>query len=103
LEQSDGEVVRLEAARRLLSTNLSDPLKCSAIAHAVGMCETKLKRAFKARFGMTLFDYRLEYRMLHALKVLRSQQMTVGQVADAVGYRHQTSFASAFREYFGFL
>jgi AraC-like DNA-binding protein len=29
--------------------------------------------------------------------------MCVGQVAYAVGYRHQTSFASAFKDFFGFL
>jgi AraC-like DNA-binding protein len=28
--------------------------------------------------------------------------LSVGQVAHAVGYRHQTSFAAAFKEHFGF-
>jgi transcriptional regulator GlxA family with amidase domain len=67
------------------------------------MSESKLKRAFKARFGVTVFDYGLECRMRYALELLRCKRMSVGQVAYAAGYRHQTSFASAFHDYFGFL
>ena len=73
------------------------------VARTVGMSESKLKRAFKARFGVTVFEYGLECRMRHALELLRCKKMPVGQVAFAVGYRHQTSFASAFRDFFGFL
>jgi AraC-like DNA-binding protein len=67
------------------------------------MSESKLKRTFKARFGATVFDYGLECRMRHALELLRCRRMSVGQVAYAVGYRHQTSFTSAFFQFFGFL
>lgn len=52
---------------------------------------------------VTIFEYALERRMKHALELLRCKHEPVGQVAYAVGYRHQTSFASAFHEYFGFL
>jgi AraC-like DNA-binding protein len=100
---SQNEVRQLEAARRLLVSNLSAPLRICDIARAVGMSESKLKRAFKARFGITVFDYGLDRRMSHALELLRCKRMSVGQVAFAVGYRHQTSFASAFHEFFGFL
>ena len=72
------------------------------VARSIGMSESKLKRSFKARYGTTVFDYGLECRMRHALELLRCKRMSVGQVAYAVGYRHQTSFASAFQEHFGF-
>jgi AraC-like DNA-binding protein len=41
--------------------------------------------------------------MQTALELLRCRHMSVNQVAFAVGYRHQTSFTSAFFDYFGFL
>jgi AraC-like DNA-binding protein len=101
--RSEREARQLDAARRMLADNLSTPMRILDVAKAVGMSESKLKRAFKARFGATVFEYGLDRRMRYALELLRCRRMTVGQVAYAVGYRHQTSFASAFHEFFGFL
>jgi AraC-like DNA-binding protein len=100
---SDSEARRLDAARHILATQLSTPPRLLEIARTVGMSESKLKRTFKARFGTTVFDYGLECRMRHALQLLRCRRMSVGQVAYAVGYHHQTSFTSAFFQFFGFL
>jgi AraC-like DNA-binding protein len=103
LPASACETRQLNAARRLLAANLTDPMRICDVARAVGMSETKLRRVFKARLGVTVFAYALECRMQHALDLLRVKQMSVGQAAHAIGYRHQASFAAAFQEYFGFL
>jgi AraC-like DNA-binding protein len=100
---SESEARQLDDARRLLATNLSEPMKLGEIARAIGMSESKLKRAFRTRFGVTVFAYGLECRMRNALELLRCRHMSVCQVAYAVGYRHQTSFAAAFHDFFGFL
>lgn len=100
---SEGESRQLDAARLMLATQLGAPVRIRAIARAVGMSESKLKRAFKARFGVTIFDYGLGCRMRHALELLRCKRMSAGEVADAVGYQHQSSFSSAFYRFFGFL
>jgi len=94
---------QLEEARRMLGSHLNDPVHICDVARAVAMSESKLKRAFKSRYGVTIFEYQIERRMQHALELLRCRQMSVGQVAHSIGYRHQTSFAAAFRDYFGFL
>ena len=94
---------RLDMARKMLASQLSVAPSTFDVARAVGMSETKLKRAFKARFGVTIFNYGLECRMRHALELLRCKRMPVGQVAQAVGYQHQTSFTAAFHQFFGFL
>lgn len=99
---TEAEARQLETARQMLATNLGTPMRIRDIARSIGMSESKIKRAFKARYGTTVFDYGLECRMRHALELLRCKRMSVGQVAYAVGYRHQTSFASAFQEHFGF-
>lgn len=97
------ELRRLDMARRIVMTQYSPPPLIGEVARRVGMSETKLKRAFKARFGTTVFDMSVEARMRHALELLRCKRMSVGQVAYAVGYSHQTSFTSAFKQHFGFL
>lgn len=100
---TDAEVRQLDAARHILASQWNPPPRLQDVARNVGMSETKLKRAFKARYGVTVFDYSLECRMRHALELLRCKRLYVGHVAHLVGYKHQTSFTSAFREFFGFL
>lgn len=99
----DDELQRLDEARRIVMTQYSPPPLIGEVARRVGMSETKLKRAFKARFGTTVFDMSVEARMQRALELLYCSQLSVGQVAYAVGYSHQTSFSSAFKQHFGFL
>jgi AraC-like DNA-binding protein len=92
---------RLQVARHLLLTQRSPVPTIREVARAAGMNETALKRGFRAVFGETLFDFSVRHRMRQAFELLREGSMPVSRVADAVGYRHQTSFASAFRRYFG--
>lgn len=100
--RSDDELRRLDRARDLLRTQFNPAPRVCDVARTVGMSQSKLKRSFKSRFGVTVFDFGLECRMRHALELLRCKHLTVGQAAHAVGYRHQTSFAAAFSDYFGF-
>jgi AraC-like DNA-binding protein len=100
---SETEARQLDLARQMLASQLRSSPRTRDVARAIGMSESKLKRAFKARFGVTLFDYGTECRMRHALELLRCKRMPVGHVAEAVGYQHQTSFTAAFQQHFGFL
>lgn len=91
----------LHAARALLSKQLSPAPTIRQVARAAGMSETSLKRGFKSLFGETIFDFSVRCRMQHALNLLREQRLPVARVAEAVGYSHQTSFATAFHRHFG--
>ena len=72
-----------------------------AIEKTISAVFDKLGPGFKAVFGETIFDFSLRCRMQHALQLLRDERTQVARVAEAVGYRHQTSFATAFRRHFG--
>ncbi len=65
------------------------------------MAETALTTGFKAVYGETIFDFSVRCRMQHAMTLLRDQHWSVDKVSEAVGYGHSTSFATAFRRYFG--
>jgi transcriptional regulator GlxA family with amidase domain len=47
-----------------------------------------------------MFDFSVRCRMQHALNLLRDKRWPVEKVAEAVGYAHATSFATAFRRQF---
>lgn len=91
----------LQSARAMLMSQLSRPPTIRQVARAAGINETTLKHGFKAIFGETIFEFSVRCRMQHALTLLREQRMSVSEVGEAVGYRHQTSFATAFRRHFG--
>ena len=77
---------------------------CPAIgelARSVGMSKSTLTKGFKAAFGQTISDFSLRCRMRHALTLMRDQGWSVKRAAEAVGYAHPTSFATAFRRHFG--
>jgi len=95
------ELKCLDRAREFLMAQLAPAPTIKQVARAAGMNETTLKRSFKAVYGETVFDFSVRCRMQRALSLLREQRVPVARVAEASGYRHQTSFATAFLRHFG--
>lgn len=98
---SEHDLRCLHAARGLLLKQFAPAPTIRQVARAAGMSETSLKRGFKSLFGETLFDFSVRCRMQQALTLLRERHLPVARVAEAVGYSHQTSFATAFHRHFG--
>lgn len=100
---TERELHMFEEARRILSSHFSPTPTISYLARAVGTNTSKLKRGFKLIYGTTIFELGHQYRMKRALELLATEKLSVGTVADMIGYQHQASFASAFKDYYGFL
>lgn len=100
-QYTEREIRSLHTARALLMRELSKPPTIPQVARTAGINETTLKRGFKALFGETVFEFSLRCRMQQALALFRERGLSVAEVAHAVGYSHQTSFATAFRRHFG--
>ena len=100
-QHSDRELRCLHAARSLLTQQFSPAPTLRQVARCVGLNETTLKRGFKSVYGETPFEFSVKCRMEHALTLLQNREIQVLSVAKAVGYRHQASFATAFRRHFG--
>ena len=71
------------------------------LAHDIGTNQNKLKAVFKHAYGVTMADYCLERRMREAHQLLLEATLTIGQIAERVGYEHQSSFTAAFRSHVG--
>ncbi len=64
---------------------------------------TTLKAAFKAVYGTSLAAHMKKHRMEQAARLLRETNMSVAEVAAAVGYESQSKFAAAFKNQFSVL
>lgn len=62
--------------------------------------QTTLKSAFKAVYGTSLASHIKEHRMEHAAKMLRETDMSIAEIAQAVGYDSQSKFTTAFKSSF---
>lgn len=61
---------------------------------------TTLKSAFKAVYGASLAAHIKEHRMEQAAKMLRETDMSIAEIAQAVGYDSQSKFTTAFKSSF---
>lgn len=89
------------AAQTLLDRDYRRPPNFAELAREIGTSQNKLKSVFKQTFGLTMADYCLERRVREAQQLLMEASLTIAQVAERVGYEHQSSFAAAFKNQVG--
>ena len=64
---------------------------------------TTLKNAFKSIYGTSIAAHIKEHRMEQAAKMLRESEMSIAEIAKAVGYDSQSKFSIAFKSFFNVL
>ena len=93
---------RLLRAKEILSANLDNPPSLTELAQELGLNTTKLKKEFKAAFGLPVFKYLQNERLTTAHGLISKKQATVQEAAWHVGYDSLSSFSNAFAKKFGY-
>ncbi len=96
------EKEKLFQAKEILSTNLDTPPSLTELSRQIGLNSFKLKKNFKALFGVPVFKYLQNERLSKAHKLLRNRDVTVQEAAWHVGYDSLSSFSNAFSKKYGF-
>lgn len=96
------ERVKLNQARDILLENIDNPPSLNEISKEIGLNIFKLKKEFKAFFGVPVFKYLQNERLTLAHKMISSQESTVQEAAWHVGYDSLSSFSNAFEKKFGY-
>ena len=95
-----------EIARRVhdeLLQNIGRRITIEELSRQYLVNPTTLKAAFKSVYGTSLAAHVREHRMEQAAKLLRTSDMTIAQIAQAVGYDSQSKFTAAFKTFFHML
>ncbi len=87
----------IAAARRILTQRLVDPPTLQELARELGTNRNKLNQLFQRGLGVSPKAFCVQRRIEHAQVLLREGRLNVAQIAETVGYQHQSSFAAAFR------
>ncbi|MBO7386226.1 MAG: AraC family transcriptional regulator [Lachnospiraceae bacterium] len=79
----------------------TESIKIEKIASSLGLNRSYLTRLFKEATGYSPQEYLLTYRMKMAMKMLSENELSVSEVATAVGYGDTFTFSKAFKRHFG--
>lgn len=88
----------LAAARRVLEERYAKPPTLAELTTMLGTNKNKLNQLFQSRLQVTPQAYCLRLRIERAQALIAQGRMNIAEVAEAVGYQHQSSFTAAFRE-----
>lgn len=94
--------IQLNKARDILLENIDNPPSLSELSKEIGFNKTRLKKEFKAFFGVPVFKYLQNERLASAHELISQKKATVQEAAWQVGYDSLSSFSNAFAKKFGY-
>lgn len=92
---------KLYQAKEILTNNMEAPPTLNELSRLIGLNSFKLKKNFKALFGVPVFKYLQSQRLDKAHALLSTTDLSIQEVAGVVGYESMSSFSSAFLSRFG--
>lgn len=85
-------------AQMIIDERFSENLSLQSIARELYVGKTRLCEVFRDQIGSCVAEYLRDKRMREACMLLETTDMKAAEIADAVGYAHQSSFTGAFRK-----
>lgn len=88
----------VDKTRAFIAEHYALPLTREQIANALSVSPAYVSRVFRQQTGMTLWDYVNSYRVARACELLYHSDMSVTEVAFAVGFNDPAYFSRVFRK-----
>ena len=88
-------------AKNYLLNNFINPPSISYIAHICATNESKLKKIFKIVYKTTIHKYIQKLKLEEANILLKEGLLTIGQITNEIGYKHQGHFSKIFFQTYG--
>ena len=98
---SEVDIQAVHQAAAILRFHLVNPPSVENLARQVATNRFKLNQGFHAVYGTTPFGYLRDCRLWQAQRLLMTSELSISQVALAVGYSCRSKFATAFRQHMG--
>jgi len=96
------ELIRkIEMAKGILSSNYAEPPTIKQLSRLVALNELKLKNSFREICGTTIYNYVIRFRMEIAAQLLKSNELTIGEISTRTGYSSPSHFITVYKKYFG--
>ena len=90
-----------ELAKLFVYEHYHEKISISDICDALGKSKSAICPAFREKYGTTLTSYLNDLRIDEAAKLLLHSDLSVGEIADRVGYYDQSYFTKVFTKKMG--
>lgn len=84
-------------AKQYVAQHFHEPLLLSDVAKRLYLSTAYFSRLFKEKAGMTFSDYLANCRIDHARQLLATTDLSISEVASAIGYQEANSFSRLFK------
>lgn len=91
----------IHAVKQHIDTHLLEHLTIAQLSRKAGINQLKLKKGFKTIYGIGVYGYQLQQRMLIAKTALEKTLKPIHQVGRQSGYRNTANFSAAFKKIYG--
>lgn len=88
-------------ARHLMTEHPERPHTTASLAKDIGLSDRQFRRRFRHVYGKTPRRYLVEARLQRAEDLLRTTDLGIEQIAQAVGYQNVAAFDRTFKRAFG--
>jgi AraC-like DNA-binding protein len=95
------EQEKIFKAREIILSRLNNAPTIQELSLEIGMNQCYLKKGFKEIYGVTVYDFVQEQRMLKAKLLLTTTQYSLSQVAEEIGFSGTGNFSTAFKKHTG--
>ena len=92
------DIKLIHQARDILINQIHNPPSLLALARQVGTNRLTLTQGFHTLYGTSPFGYLRDLRLMQARRLLMTSEMSITDIAAAVGYTSRSRFATAFRQ-----
>jgi transcriptional regulator GlxA family with amidase domain len=94
-------IPKLNSAVEILKENFNTEITREEIAERIGINPDTLGKIFKKYTGMTISDYRNDLRIHEAVRLLKSTDHNIIDIAFTVGFENLSSFYRLFQKTVG--
>ena len=84
-----------------VKAELRSNIPVETLAAEYHIAPSTLGKYFRQAHGISVKEYLTRLRMQHAAELLESTGLSIGAIAERVGYSHQGKFGAAFRRCLG--
>lgn len=93
---------RLNIVMQYIEGNYLEPIANQELAELLHVSEYRFCHLFKESLGQSPSNYINEVRLKKAYHLLEQKEMTIAEIAAAVGFQDYNNFGRLFRKYYGF-
>ena len=86
-----------QRALEYIAYNYSNPISVEDIAQYAGISRSQLYRVFMAQYGVSPKEYLTDFRVRQAGMLLEKTTLSVGAIANSVGFENNLYFSRVFR------